>query len=286
MKKITLLFTLFFLFSACSKIQNQYDEKNPQGFTPETPFKYFSMTIEEPEKVFEIDQNSLIGPKERAKFKSYSRIYFTADGTEPIRIENYRQHNFNNHLYYAYKILDIRKDKGVVQVIVTEQEWDENIKKLIVKNMMTKSFESEKTMTIQDIVASYKANPADMGILNKVIKINFVTKNTDENKKTLQAVASDKSFLTVEGYDKAFPEVDIRLYFFDEKRGNAAILGNFFDKPVPMIAKLSKVTSERLHFTYIDFDPDKVKLNSDGSIEIKEEAMTTGTMYSTPSGKE
>jgi len=247
MKKIIyLLFALLLVGSlACKRKSYVFlEEKAPEG----SNFQYYSTVVEKWEELFTLDENfrkKHIGLKDRENFTSYAKINFDETGT-PTIIENYKQDSFNTHMYYPYLIYIIERNDQGYQVKQTIKEWEKQ--ELVEKNIAFRFFEKEKDGFYPDLIKTYNESGDLKPYENRFFNFKMIAEDSETNRRVIEAIAADKNFIIIEGFEEAHFNVRIRMFFYDALRTDAGFfaLGN----ATPIRARFMRGTPEGFDFSF------------------------------------
>ncbi|HOM38686.1 MAG TPA: hypothetical protein PLQ48_05920 [Spirochaetota bacterium] len=198
-------------------------------------FKYYHKTLTDVNSIFRLDESfklSLIGSKDRSNFDSYSKVFY-GESEKIVRVENYKRDSFNSHIFYPFLVFEIDENESSIIFNIIRKEWDIEANKI--KDI---SSSIQIVPKLQDISFSDFITKINSGTeVKENIKLMFIAFNNENNRKQQEAIAADLNYIALEGYVKEFEEKKIKMFFFEENRGQT---GLEFDKPYPIKASYIK----------------------------------------------
>ncbi|PKL15060.1 MAG: hypothetical protein CVV50_01345 [Spirochaetae bacterium HGW-Spirochaetae-6] len=242
--KYVLLFVISFSLVFCTRQKQLFLEEDPIG----DAVAYFSATVNKPEEAYriaELKTTREINRKVRGTLDAYVKVYLNKDGF-PQKIENYRKHDFNTHIYYPYLIFVLRDEGGAYAVEVVKKVW-ENGKMVEQKDFVQLQKREGNFKDLMRITLEDKENKE---ILNFFYRFKFVVQDNEINRQVLTAVGfGDKTYIDLEGYNSEYPDVEIKMRFFSDKRSDAV---NFqINQGLEIRAKLIEFSDNLFLFEYV-----------------------------------
>lgn len=259
--KYALLILVSLSLVFCTRHEQVFLEEDPIGDS----VAYFSATVNKPEEAYriaELKTTREINRRARGALDSYVKVYLNKDGF-PLKIENYRRHDFNTHVYYPYLVFVIRDEGGSYAVDVVKKVWERE--KLVEQKDMVQLAKREGNF--KELMRISLEDKNNKEILNFFYRFKFVTLDNEQNRQVLTAIGfGDKTYIDLEGYNSEYPDVQIKMRFFLDKRSDAV---NFqISQSVELRAKLIEFSDNSFLFEYVDVVTQEKK--DDGTIKAME----------------